>query len=148
MSTVVISGERSAYKILGEKGFFGPDDHLYTSGEMIYFDDEPNQDMEPLNDLARGKMREYIEKLDRLGREAAEKFGRPYTGLASTLDAAIEQSTEDARRVMSISNPNGVALMKSDKRAKNTGIERVAEEDVPETNGKKTGKLSIKKPVG
>lgn len=148
MNTVVISSERPAYKILSEKGFFGPDDHLYTSGEMIYFDDEPNEDMEPLNDLARVKIRDLIEKLDRLGREAAEKFDRPYTSRASSLEEAIQLSTEDARRVQSIGNPNGVALMKSDKRGKTTGIERVASDEIPETKGNKTGKLSIKKPVG
>lgn len=146
MQAVIISSDRPAYKILADKGFFGPDDHLYNFGELIYFDDEPNMDMEPMNEPARVRMHEYLTKLDELGRKAAIHFGRPYQGLASTLEDAVSQSTEDYRRVQSISNPTGVALMRSDKRAKNTGIQRVAAEEIPDTKGNKlSGKLSIKK---
>lgn len=149
MQTVVLTNDRPAYKILGEKGFFGPDDHLYVFGEMIYFDDEPNMDMEPLNPMARERMKDYLSKLDDLGRAAAKHFGRPYQGLATNLDEAVAQSSEDYRRVQSVGNPNGVAVMKSDKRSKNNGIQRVAADETPETGANRpVGKLSIKKPVG
>lgn len=140
---MLISQERPAYKILSEKGFFGPDDHLYVFGEQIYFDGEPNEDMEPLNGLAREAMEEHLTKLDELGRVAAEKAGRAYAGRARSLEAALAQATEDARRVQSISNPTGVPLMKSSKKEKNTGVEKIGAEVVPETKGVK-GKLSIK----
>ncbi len=140
----VISNDRPAYRILSEKGFFGPDDNLYPFGEQIYFDDEPNLDMEPLNELARKRKAEFINKLEELGRQAAVKNGREFTGLPMNIESAIEQASMDARRVQSISNPDGVALMKADKTHKNTGIGKIADLDTPETKASK-GKLSIKR---
>ena len=142
----VISNDRPAYRILAEKGFFGPDDNLYPFGEEIYFDDEPNLDMEPLNEPARQRMKEFVGKLEELGRQAAIKNGREFTGLPLNIEAALEQASMDARRVQSISNPNGVALMKSDKTSKNTGVGKIEDSSVPDTKGAK-GKLSIKKPA-
>lgn len=103
----MIDNTRAAYRVLATSGFFSDDDTLYTvdgNGDPaeIYFDGEPNEELEPLNDLARQRLTAYLDKLDRTGREAAEKAGRPYVGRARNLDGALELATAIQRNQMSI----------------------------------------------
>lgn len=80
---------RAAWRVLAVAGFFC-DDHLYELESELYFDGEPNEELEPLNELARERLNTYLEKLDALGREAAAKAGRSYAGRPRTLDGALE----------------------------------------------------------
>lgn len=126
----MIDNTRPAYRILAIHGFFGPDDHLYNEGEEIYFDGQPNEEMEPLNQAAHVKMINYIENLDHLGREAAAKAGRAYAGRARSLDGQITLATALQRQEM--------VLMGAKK-----NIEEIAflhESDAPET-----GSMSVQK---
>jgi hypothetical protein len=102
-----IDNTRAAYRILSPNGFFGPDDHLYmvdSDGNYpeIYFDGIPNEDMEPLNDLGRARYVAEMERLDNLGREAAAKAGRAYSGRPRDLDGAIVVASAIAREDMKI----------------------------------------------
>ncbi len=97
---------RAAYRILAVHGFY-VDDELITvdkngDPEEIYFDGIPNEDMEPLNELARERMTAYLEFLDQKGREAAEKAGRPFVGRSRTLDGQIELASAIQRYEMQI----------------------------------------------
>ena len=81
--------ERPAYRVLDVAGFFGDDDTLYPEGSEVVFDGEPCIEMEPLNEAARQKMIELYNKLDEFGRAAAEKAGRPYTGMPRNLEGGL-----------------------------------------------------------
>lgn len=85
----LISNERAAYRILDPNGFFSDDDTLYKEGSEIYFDGIPNEQMEPLNQVARDRLVAHLEELDRLGREAAAKAGRAYAGRPRSLDGGL-----------------------------------------------------------
>lgn len=97
-----ISNERPAYRILAIHGFFGPNDNLYQEGSEVYFDGEPNEEMEPLNELARVKLELYLENLDKLGRETAAKLGKAYAGRPRNLDGALEIATAVQRADMGL----------------------------------------------
>lgn len=122
--------ERPAYRILATHGFYGPDDHLYNEGEEIFYDDEPNEEMEPLNESARVKLSGYLEKLDTLAKQAADKFGRPFLERPRTLDGAISMVTEDIRRSMSIMG----------SKAEKTNIAKVEKDETPETGKRGRGR--------
>lgn len=136
-----IDQSRPAYRVLAVSGFFGPDDNLYELDNEIYFDGEPNEELEPLNDAARLKMIQYLDKLDELGRKAAEKVGRAYAGRPRNIDGAIELATAVARANMSVMG------VKKDEQT----VERVQRDEAPEVGsvnpkrgrGRPKGSMSI-----
>jgi hypothetical protein len=136
-----IPQDRPAYRIL-EGSFFGPDDHLYKEGECIVFDDEPNEQMEPLNDLAREAMNTYLTKLDKLAQAVAEKNGRSFASRRPTLEESMANAHQEARRVELISGDGGVPLMGAKRGRGRPRIEKLGGEEVPETRGK-SGNLRI-----
>lgn len=122
----MIDNIRPAYRILDPNGFYGPNDTLFIEDENgyaeIYFDGEPNDQMEPLNEPARQKMEIYLNKLDNLGREAAEKAGRAFAGRPRNLDGALELATAVARSAMPIMGA----------RKEVDSVERIGDSSVPE----------------
>ena len=94
--------ERPAYRVLDVAGFYGDDDTLHAEGAEIYFDGDPCVEMEPLNEPARIKMNELLERLDNEGRKAADKAGRPYVGRPRTLDGALELASAIQRQEMAV----------------------------------------------
>lgn len=122
-----ISNLTPAFRILSMHGFFGPDDHLYNEGEEIYFDGEPNEEMEPLNELGRQKLTAYLEKLDTLAKEVATKTGRPFSGRPRNLEGAIQLATEVERSKVVVMGHLNKDRTTSDY------IERVDGDNVPET---------------
>mgnify|MGYP001545036509 FL=1 len=97
-----IYDERPAYRVLDVAGFFGTDDTLYPEGSEIFFDGEPCKEMEPLNEPARLKMLALLEKLDNQARAVAEKLGRPFVGMTSTLDGALSIASDIQRMYVSV----------------------------------------------
>lgn len=102
MSNLALKEDRAAYRILAPNGFYGSDDHLYIetaeSGPVyIYWDEEPNEEMEPINELARQRMAVYLDKLETLGRDAALKAGKAFAGRPRTLDGQLELASALAR---------------------------------------------------
>lgn len=97
-----IDNTRPAYRILSPNGFYGPDDHLYVDGDEIYYDGEPNEEMEPLNDAANKRMASFIDKLDAAARDAAEKAGKAFVERPRNLDGGLALATAVARSDMSI----------------------------------------------
>lgn len=124
--TLIDSG-RPAYRILSSTGFYGPDDHLYGEGSEVYFDGEPNEEMEPLNELARLKIVQFIDKLEREARTAAEKLGKVFSGRPKSQDGGYQLATELQRSGMAI-----MGVKKGDQ-----GIEKLEAEEVPETSIKR-----------
>lgn len=119
----LIDNTRPAYRILSPNGFFGPDDHLYLEGEEIYFEGEPNEEMEPLNEAAQEKITALLARLDELGRQAAEKAGKAYAARPRTLDGALVLASAVQRADMN--------LMGATRRE--DAVTRVEAEAIPET---------------
>lgn len=108
----MVDKERALYRILDPVGFFDDTDTLHMpspDGDYpeVYFDGIPNEQMEPLNELAKERLNKHLEYLDNLGRAAAEKLGRPFTGRPRNLDGAIMLATEMERSKISIMGNQG-----------------------------------------
>lgn len=111
------------YRILDVNGFYGDDDHLYPMDSVIYFEGEPNEEMEPVNELARLKLVAYLDKLDARGHEVAEKLGKTFVARPRNLDGAIELATSIARQTMPIMGA----------KEKRSSIQSAEEPSIPET---------------
>lgn len=121
----MIDNSRPAYRVLAVAGFFGPDDHLYELDSEIYFDGEPNEELEPLNESARDKMMTYLERLDELGRQAAAKVGKAYAGRPRTIDGALELATAVQRSETAV-------MGHLNKNKGDSGIEQIEDRQIPE----------------
>ena len=130
---MLISKERPAYRILAPHGWFGPDDHLYQEGECVYWDGEPNEEMEPLNEIAVEFMQLYVAKLDKLAEDAAKRANRPFIGRPRDAEGAYALARK--------AEIDKVAIMNAPKDV--TSVERVEAEPVPET-----GAVNVKKGRG
>lgn len=122
-----IDTTRAAYRVLDPSGFYSDNDTLYAEGDEIYFEGEPNDQLEPLNEVAKNRLNTYLEKLDTQARESAIKLGRPYTGRARNLDGAVEIATALQRQNVSIMGD----------KTKTVSTERVDKGDIAETGLKK-----------
>lgn len=138
---MIIPNDVPVYRVLAVSGFFGPDDTLYPEGSVIRYMDEPNEEFEPLNDMARVAQSEYFDKLDGLARIAAEKAGRQFAGRARSLEDAVAIASQDARRVQLVSGDGGVPLMGAKRRGP-ARVEQLTEEAETPQDGRR-GKLSL-----
>lgn len=107
----VVRADRPAYRITPGSSFFGPDCHLYKEGDAFYFDGTPHEGMEPLNDIAREKLRAYIEQLEAGEREVAQKNGRNYFGRSRSVEERLAQASTDAKQVQLIQGGPGIPVM-------------------------------------
>jgi len=86
-------------------GRFYADDVLYGPGTIISWPDEPCESLEPLNAKARENMMAFLEKLDDLGRKAAEKAGNSYVSRVSAFENAYALAKQEGRRVSVLNGP-------------------------------------------
>lgn len=139
---VIIPQESPVYRL--KAPFFGPDDHLYAEGEILIYEDEPNPEMEPMNELAQDAMRTYLKKLDEHGKTAAEKVGRGYTGLSDAYENSLLLSKQQGKRVQSLSKREAAPMMRAKKDVK--GIARIElKEAGPEVQAVASRKRGIAK---
>lgn len=136
-----INPNRPAYRVQAIHGFYA-DDHLYEEGDTLYFDGEPNEELEPLNEVAYQKLQTYLEKLDTFGRLAAEKFGRPWVGRARSLDGAIAIASEDERKRVAITGTHNVDGTRPEGERTTERIENVEAPETGSVNPKKRGRPS------
>lgn len=94
--------ETPYWRVLATAGFFGPDHALYEEGAEIYYDGEPNEELEPLNPAAHKKMIAFLENLEELGKAAAAKAGRPYAGRPRHLDGQLALASAIQKAEMNI----------------------------------------------
>lgn len=137
-----IDNTRAAYRVLDPNGFY-VDDALYSLDEngepmCIYFDGVPNEQLEPLNELAHDRLNSYLEHLDSLAKTAAEKMGRPFVGRPRNLDGALELAT--------MIQKEGQAIM--GVRRETSTVERIESHATPETGRKRGRPLGSVKKAG
>lgn len=138
---LVISNDRPAYRVLAERGFFA-DDILWTTGKVIYFDDEPNEELEPLNDKARDAIMAHLTKLDEYAAEMAARNGKKFVSRIKNMEEAMNLLREDTRRVSLVQGDGGVPLMGAKKRGRPRSSE-VGKVEAPETGGRPHKKSSV-----
>lgn len=130
---LVISPDRPAYRVVGKRGFFGPDDVLYEQGSAIYLDSEPTLDLEPLNDMALQAKREFLQKLDDEGKKVSALTGKSYRSYSDAFENARALATKEAKQVEVVGYNEQVPLMGAKKRGRpkvekvSTGAELSAE---------------------
>lgn len=131
LAPTVIPDDVPVYKILDGK--FYADDELFEAGSILVWPDEPNEEMMPLNTLARQKHVEYLQKLDRLGRQAAEKAGKSYVSKEDAFRNAMEAARDEGRRVTLLNGKTDTPIMGARKKGprKAKQITLGAEETVP-----------------
>ncbi len=116
---VVIPQDRPVYRVKEGK-FFGPDDTLYAEGSYIVWKQEPNLEMEPMNELAQDAMQVYLEKLDKSGRAVAHMNGTEWTSLADAHKNAYALAQKESKSFEVLSGPKQVPLMGAKK--ENAGV--------------------------
>ena len=141
MGNIVIRADRAAYRIMDPKGFYA-DDFLYQQGSVIYWDGIPNEQMEPLNELARIALTEYIDDLELKAMAVAEKTGRPYTPRHRGTEGAVAIATLDSRRPELVRGDGGIPLMGAKPRGPKKSAVIEAEPDAPVVVGR-PGKHSV-----
>lgn len=94
---VVIPQDTPVYRIKDGKLF--ADDVLYEAGSIITWPDEPNVEMEPLNEMAVKAMKTYLAKLDKAGRAVAAVAGRAYVSMADAFDNSYAMAMQEGKRV-------------------------------------------------
>lgn len=99
-----------AYKIMS--GGFYVDDELLPEGTFIVYEDTPNLEMEPMNELAFAKMREYLSFLDKLGYEKEKEDKRAYMPLLPAFETKYApRAASDGRRVAVLNRQEDVPMM-------------------------------------
>lgn len=114
-AAIVIPQDRPVYRIKQGR-FFGPDDNLYEEGQIIAWKDEPNLEMEPLNALAQEAFSKFLAKLDKFGREAAEKAGKAYTSLADSHATAYALAQAESKGFEALGGKKQIPLMGARKK--------------------------------
>lgn len=125
------------YKYIGSKGFLSPEDELImanTPQAVFYLDEsiEPNEDFEPMNDLARKMMNKFFDKLDQCAEDRAKKDGKSFAKRARNFNGDYEMPSEDGRKIQVIKDGAGVPLMGAKKRGR-PKLTKVNADAVPET---------------
>lgn len=101
-----IPQNKPVFRVLDEHGFFGPDDTLHPEGSLIVLHDAPNENMEPMNDLAREAYEAMLDGLEESSRKVAEANGRHFSGRPRSKEEMINNASEDARRNVPILGVN------------------------------------------
>lgn len=125
--------DRPMYRVLATAGFFGPDHTLYDEGSEVYYDGEPNEELEPLNQSAHDKIVVFLEKLDTLGKEAAQKANRPWVGRPRTLDGALTIASAIQKADMGILGSKTVPQAETIQKIETPVIEAQKKDTVPDT---------------
>ena len=110
---IPIPSDVPVYRLLEQ--FYGPDDNLYQVGEVIEYLEEPNTDMEPMNEPAKLAMRSLYERLEAEAKELARLAGKPYRGLPKNFDDTMAFARSSARKVETVQGDGGLPVMGAHK---------------------------------
>ncbi len=110
-----VNQDRPAYRIL--KPCF-LDDIMFFEGQLVYWDEEPNKEMEPLNELAKDAMNAFFDDREALAKAASLAKGMKYIALRRPIEEERELNNADARRVELIKGDGGIPVMGARKRGR------------------------------
>lgn len=110
-----IPQDRPCYRIL--KPCF-LDDVMYFEGDIVTWLEEPNKEMEPLNDLAKEATNAFFDNRQELSERASKAKGRKYAPLRRPIEEAKALNTLEARRVELIKGDGGIPVMGARKRGR------------------------------
>lgn len=114
-SPVVIPEDVPVYLL--ESDYFSPDDEHLKEGTLITLEDAPNQQMKPMNALARERMEQYLTKLDAFALKKSDKDGSPFhSALEEYKNRNIVR--HDGRRVGVLGEKKMVPMMGEKKRGR------------------------------
>ena len=127
-SAPAVRQDRAAYRILTPCFL---EDTMYFEGQMVYWDEEPNSEMEPLNDLARKASKKFFDERDELGKLASASKNRLYVNLQRPFTDDPEKNTLQNRRPELKRGDGGVPVMGARKRGR-PKVERINTDAPPE----------------
>lgn len=73
-----ITKQDSAAWLVSGKGFFDQFDIFHNAGVMIYYDEEPNFDLIPLNKKAWDNQQMFLDKIDSFTEKRCKKDGKSF----------------------------------------------------------------------
>lgn len=94
------------------------DDTMYFEGDIVTWTEEPNSEMEPLNDLAMAASKKFFDKCEELGKLASALRNTLYVALQRPYEKTRESANSEARRVELIKGDGGVPVMGARKRGR------------------------------
>lgn len=120
------------YRVNEQK--FYADDRLFEEGKIIIWEEEPNDALEPLNEMAKTAMKKFKEKLDIFGKAVAEKTGKAFVSQADAFENAMALAQQEGKSVRVLNEARQVPLMggKQKRKRKVKEIELAATMDKPE----------------
>lgn len=65
--------DRAAWAVVGSQGFFDNNDKFWFSGQMLYFEGEPNASLVPMNKLAYDRQQQWLDVIDMFTEEKCKK---------------------------------------------------------------------------
>lgn len=110
---VDINPDIPAYVIIEKRGFFDDNDHLWSKGEMIYWEGVPNPGFEPLNELAEEKLREYFTMLDQKADEVCKLKGTGHASLVNAYEAKRRIQELDKKWERSVDIEEDLPIMRA-----------------------------------
>jgi hypothetical protein len=87
------------------------DDIMFFEGDIVTWSEEPNKEMEPLNQLAKEATNEFFDKCEKLAIEASKIKGTRYIPLRRPIEEERELNSSDKRRVELIKGDGGIPVM-------------------------------------
>ena len=105
---VFIPQDRPVYRAKNACFFY---DTLLEEGKIFTWLEEPNLELEPLNDLATAAMDKYIAKMDDYGRKAAKAIGKAYKPISAGNKHPDDISAEDNNGLRVLNAKTQIPLM-------------------------------------
>lgn len=87
------------------------DDVMFFEGQIVTWAEEPNEEMEPLNDLAKDATNAFFDKIEALGRAASAAKGTAYVSMRRPIEEARDRNSMDSRRVELVKGDGGVPVL-------------------------------------
>jgi len=87
------------------------DDIMFYEGDVVTWSEEPNSEMEPLNDLARKASDAFFDKCEELGKLAAKEKGKSFVPVQRPFSERRRNNTAETRRVELVKGDGGVPIM-------------------------------------
>lgn len=116
-SAPTIPQDRPVYRILAGKGVF-LDDIMFFEGDIVIWDEEPNKEMEPLNDLAKAATNKFFDDREELARAHSLSKGTKYIPGRRPIEEERALITAESRRVELIKGDGGIPVMGARKRGR------------------------------